>query len=175
MNRRAQFQHVFTFIMLIIIAGVVLLLGYRFISSLFTSTCEAEQLDFINTLRSDLRSYAAYGTIKTAALSAPCGAARLCFVDATAYGTPDANGIYPGGAITSANPAIRNAVASPTTPPANIFLLDDKGAATPLQLFGDKIRLAAPSAPLCVNATAGKFRVGFEGGGQTVLLTDKST
>ena len=175
-SRRAQFQHVFTFIMLIIIAGIVLLLGYKFIASLLQGTCEAEQLNFITTLKEDINTYAAYGTLKTVALSAPCNAVQMCFVDATVF-TANPDGTYSKSSISfsTKNPVIMSEVNTPSTPPNNIFLLDDKDITTPLQFFGDKIALVQPGTPLCINATAGNFRVGFAGQGLTVRLTDKSS
>jgi len=174
--RRGQFQHVFTFIMMIVIAGVVLLLGYMFISRILGTQCEAERMNLITELRKDLRSYSSYGSIHVVEFPAACGAAELCFVDAASFGKPDANGIYPGDAGASyANKAIENEAKNPSTPPSNIFLVDDKGSTAPLQLFGEKIELADRTQPLCVKAAGGSFRVGFEGKGLTVLLTDKSS
>jgi hypothetical protein len=171
-----QLQHVFTFIMMIVIAGVVLLLGYMFISRILGTQCETERMSLVTDLRKDLRSYSSYGSIHVVEFPATCGEAELCFVDATSFGKPDAGGIYPGTSIASyANKVIEHEVKSPSMPPNNIFLVDDKGVTAPLQLFGDKIALDNPAQPLCINATGGTFRVGFEGKGLTVLLTDKSS
>jgi len=175
--RRAQLQHVFAFIMLIVIASVVLLLGYRFITKLLGDQCRVETIQFTNLLEKSLKDYAAYGTRKTVALSLPCGAVRLCFVDASRY---NKNGdIYIGttnpSLFTTSNKVILDEVQHPTNPtPANIFLIQEKNETHPLQFFAEKVTLANQKAPLCIDATAGQFRIAFNGQGRTALIKDGS-
>lgn len=171
---RGQFQHVFAFLMLMLIAVVVLLLGYKFIHLILQDQCQVEEVNFKNTLEKDLHDFSAFGTVKRSAISAPCKAKEVCFVDASKYGS-ERDGIYAGSpSFTYANSHIQNEVRSPSTPPSNVFLIDDTGGTTPLQLFSKKIATKDPNMPLCVNATSGNFRIGFNGKGRTVLLTDAS-
>ena len=80
----------------------------------------------------------------------------------------------------SANPIIDNAVKDAGNTPDSVFLIYDTKTTEGLHIFNQGIRLASNGAPLntvplCVNATDGSFRVGFEGRGLTVLLTDASS
>jgi hypothetical protein len=80
--RRGQFQHVFTFLMLMIIAGIVLLLGYRFLTGILGDACEVEHVAFSEKIQDALTDYASYGSFHTPALAAPCNAQMICFIDA---------------------------------------------------------------------------------------------
>jgi hypothetical protein len=183
--RRGQFQHVFTFIMLIIIAGVVVVLGYKLISSILGSECEVAQIDFRTSIEKQIQSYSSYGTFKRSELPAPCDAFALCFIDASLFGGQKPDGSYPGtptGFSYPDNPVIESEVRSPSIPPANVFLIQEDRT-VPLQFFSDKITVAtahgttSPSMSngvLCVNATSGRFHVNFEGKGRTVVLSDGS-
>ncbi len=173
-RRRGQFQHVFTFIMLIVIAGVVLLLGYTFINSLLSQSCNVEQLKFANNLERDLKGYADYGSYHEPALPAPCHARALCFISSDAF-ERDPQGVYKDnpGATYPANGVIEAELRFPSQPaPNNIFLVFDKST-EPLQFFGEKVVVEGEKV-LCVNATSGKFRVGFTGRGRTVIVSDES-
>ncbi len=169
---RGQIQHVFVFIMLIIIAGVVLLLGYKFIGGLLGQSCDVEKLEFMNGLEKALRDYASYGTHKTAAFDAPCNALQLCMVSASAF-EKDSNGkfkkqtfAYPGNLI------IQDAVADPNPEsPTNLFLVYEKGVTEPIQLFAEKLDVAGTPKVVCVNATSGRFNLVFDGKGRTVVVT----
>ncbi len=173
--RRGQLQHVFAFIMMVLIAGAVLLLGYRFLAVIIPSACQADQLSFINSLRDDLSAYSSYGSVHHTAWSVPCKAAAVCFVDASAYGVPDASGVYPGSnSFHDQNQKIQDEVQNPSTPPANVFLVDPKGVATPLPFFADKVALEKPLQSLCINASGGAFHAELDGGGRTVLIKDAS-
>ncbi len=174
--RRGQLQHVFAFIMMVLIAGAVLLLGYRFLAAIIPSACQADQLSFINSLRDDLSAYSSYGSVHHSAWSVPCKAAAVCFVDASVYGVPSSSGVYPGNSSFNdpGHPKIEDEVHLPSTPPANVFLVDQKGVAAPLPFFADKVALKAPSRTLCINATGGAFHAELDGGGRTVLIKDAS-
>jgi len=181
--RKAQFQHVFTFIMLIMLAGVILLLGYRFISGLLGQSCQVETLKFSNTLKDDLRSYAAYGSYHEPSLPAPCDTEAVCFISADKFATAR-DGKYKDQGLSryttnnaryEGNGVILAELNHPSQPkPKNVFLLSDNGKQTePLPLFSEKIRVAGKQV-LCVPARGGRFHIGFEGRGRTVVLSDKS-
>jgi len=173
-HRRGQFQHVFTFIMLIIIAGIVLLLGYKFINGLLSQSCDVERLKFANNLEHDLKGYADYGSYHEPALPAPCHAEQLCFISKDAFKDDNGDGIYDDTSETyPANSVIEAELKYPSQPaPNNIFLVFDKST-EPLQFFAEKV-VVEDKDVLCVNATSGKFRVGFTGRGRTVIVSDKS-
>ncbi len=178
--RSGQFQHVFTFLMLVIIAGVVLILGYVFISHILHSQCQVETVRFRTTLQQQLKDYARYGTVEEAALTAPCDTTAICFLDARLF-TQQPDGSY-GAAIPAfaypSVPAIQVEAQHPSQPaPNSVFLIRQDGAAEPLGFFSDRIATSASPRQsadyvLCIDATGGRFRIGYDGKGRTVLLSD---
>ncbi len=181
--RKGQFQHVFTFIMLLMLAGVILLLGYRFISGLLGQSCQVETLKFSNTLKDDLRSYASYGSYHAPALPAPCNAEAVCFISTDKFKTAG-DGTYEDQTLSSytanneryeGNGVILAELNHPSQPkPKSVFLISEHGKRTePLPLFSEKIRVVGKDV-LCVPARGGRFHIGFAGKGRTVVLSDES-
>lgn len=177
--RKGQFQHVFTFLMLMIIAGIVLLLGYRFLSGILGNACEVEQASFVDQLKKDLKQYSSYGSFHAPAITAPCNAQMICFVDTQNFEDDNGDGIWAERALSPAyaqgtNKIIDEEVSNPSSPPHNIFLIHEDGTTRYVDFFGDKVSLAIPNKPLCINATSGKFRLGFGGKGRTVIISDET-
>ncbi|RME30832.1 hypothetical protein D6789_04465 [Candidatus Woesearchaeota archaeon] len=88
---RAQFQHIFTFLMIGVLALFILLIGWRFINGMFTDACQLQERDFLDQLDEALTNFISYGAVKTLSLPPPCDVEKLCFVDArtfTAHGNP---------------------------------------------------------------------------------------
>ncbi|MBR9693150.1 hypothetical protein GOV07_04460 [Candidatus Woesearchaeota archaeon] len=168
-SRRGQFQHVFSFILMMLIAGVVLLMGYKFISQILGQSCSVEKLDLKNALESDFKRYASYGSYHEPTYLVPCDSEMICFIDADVFGEA-ADGLYPGNSgFTYRINAIQGEVRAPT--PNNVFLVYDDHV-EPLQLFSTRISVA--NDVFCINATSGRFRLGMEGKGRTVVLTYES-
>ena len=172
-SKKAQFQHVFTFILMILISGVVLIMGYTFINQLLGQSCSVEKLDLKNVLESDLKRYASYGSYHEPDYLVPCGAERICFIDTKAFKDDNDDGVYEdndgyagdGGGYN----AIIGELKSPT--PNSVFLIYDDSV-EPLQLFST--RISVDGDVLCVNATSGRFRIGMSGQGRMVVLTHAS-
>jgi hypothetical protein len=178
--RRGQFQHVFTFLMLMIIAGIVLLLGYRFLTGILGDACEVEHVAFSEKIQDALTDYASYGSFHTPALAAPCNAQMICFIDARNFKLDE--GVYIQNTDIAYDPAptityrrtIDEEVRNPSFPtPHNIFLIQEDDTARYLDIFAEKVFLDDPTQPLCVEARSGKFRLGFEGRGRTVLISNE--
>ncbi len=160
--------------MLMVIAVVVLLLGYRFIDQVLGRGCDVERLEFQHSLERMLKRYSAYGSLQRPTLQAPCGAQLLCFVDATQIDAdPGKEGYEGNGSFSySNNPIIEAAVKSPSqSRPANIFLVSDK--ATEPVGYNEKIRLETGSI-LCVEARGRGFALEMHGQGRTVLLKGRA-
>lgn len=168
---RGQMQHVFSFIMFALVAGIILLLGYKFFFSISKDSCEADKLQFQTALSDDLKRYAKHGAIGQPEWPVPCDAEKVCFVDASVFGAPS-NGVYPGTQSSSkfndANTVILSEVKSPSTPPKNVFVIAD--GKTQDIFFAEKVALENPTTSLCVASVGGVFRVRLEGRGLTVLV-----
>lgn len=164
---KGQLQHTFTFIMLILLAGVVLLFGYRMIGGdggILSKSCAIEELKLKQQIEDYLDSYSKYGTYQQKTLLAPCDAQQLCFADVELFGEPNSNGVYEGSTFSFGDSVIAAEIQTPSTPPNNVFLVDKNGATVPLQLWSEKVKIV-PQGVLCVNATSGSFRLTFKGEG----------
>lgn len=168
---KGEVQQVFVFIMLVLVAAVVLLLGYRFIGTLFITQCDVEDLELRDMVQDHVDAYSKYGTVKSATLPAACGATQLCVIDARAFGEP-VDGIYPGDSDFSYPelPTIQAYLRVPSTPPNNVFVNGDDGLQS-IQLWLPKLILNDTVTPVhCFNATSGYFRVRYTGQGLHVVM-----
>jgi len=112
-SRRGQFEHVFTFIMMAVLAATVLFVGYFLLSTVFDQSCEIERFRFVEDLGDLVKEHKDYGSVKTAIIYAPCETERLCLIDPSRFG-PAVGGVYlpnvnpgiPPGAVPSASVAV---------------------------------------------------------------------
>jgi hypothetical protein len=154
------------------IAGVVLLLGYRFVDELLTKGCEIEKLELADALEGDIKRHSAYGSYHEPAYPVPCRAESVCFIDKEAFEDDDGDGYADGiPGFTHEYASVQSEARRPSDPPNSIFLVE-KGVARALQLYSDRVTVAGDA--LCVNETSGRFRIGMEGKGRTVVLSDAS-
>lgn len=178
---KGQMQQIFVFIMVTLMAGLVLFLGYKGISLVFSKSCDVERAKFIEEFKQGMDVSSEYGRVETRIHLAPCEAIQLCFVDGRVYGAPD-DGIYNGhGTCRSGVPfttptfgennRILDMVSTPSTTPSNVFLVMNDDHVVPFPLFEEGLRLPEPCTPLCINTTTGRFRFRTEGRGSSVRIT----
>ncbi len=150
---RGQVQQVFIYILVIIVVGLIMLMGYRAISD-FTS--QGENIKLVN-LQTDLENFAerytSYGVIKNEELTVPSGVSEICFLNNSMTGDVD-------------NLIIKQ-YASSDIEPINVFLIGEE--TTPFL----KLDLVYPSNNEleCITAQSGKFHIKFEGKGSKVLVS----
>lgn len=152
---RGQVQQVFIYILVIIVVGLIMLMGYNAMSDFIN---KGEDIKLVN-LQTDLENFAerhtSYGTVKIEELTVPSGINEICFLN------------------NSANPEnIENTIikqyASSGIEPMNVFLIGDE--TTPFL----KLDLVYPKEPVtCITAQSGKFFIKFEGQGSKVLVSEK--
>jgi hypothetical protein len=150
---RGQVQQVFIYILVIIVVGLIMLMGYRAISD-FTS--QGENIKLVN-LQTDLENFAerhtSYGVIKNEKLTAPSGISKICFL----------NNSMTGDVL---NIIIKQYV-STTIEQINVFLI---GEETIPFLKLDLIQPLNHELE-CITAQSGKFHIKFEGKGSKVLVS----
>lgn len=150
MTKQAQTQQVFIYIMVILVVGAVLLLGYKSINDVMNKSCTVDQATFKNDFTQLLERNSGYGDIYKKALGVPCDVDAICFVNKTVTN--------PETKIT--NPLILQSYQAGATD--NVFLI--KG--TTLTPLLSKDNLDVKDGFFCINNTAGKFNIMLEGIGK---------
>ena len=87
MKTKAQAQ-VFTYIAALIIAGLVVLLGYKGVTSLMEAGNKASFARMQETLKKEIHDTAlSYGSMRTIRLELPSGSTGICFINRSSCGT----------------------------------------------------------------------------------------
>jgi len=157
MNNKAQVQHVFIYILTIVVVGLIFLMGYKVIGNIIEQGCEAEHIKFTSDILRFVEQYDSYESYHTEQMSVPCEYEQLCFVDSSA--------IYDSVTITSEHALIKNSVEDGIK--KNIFLIGE--SVEPLG-FNEKVSLDNETKDMCFNATAGYFNIAFRGDGESTLI-----
>ncbi len=79
--KKGQLQHVFIYLMAILVMGVLVILGYRFISVLMDQQCDISDSSFERTLEDHLESSTRYGAVTQVGIDAPCDYDMICLAD----------------------------------------------------------------------------------------------
>jgi hypothetical protein len=158
MRRKAQIQHVFIYILTIVVVGLILLMGYKVIGNTIKQGCEVEHIKFTSQILTLIEKYDAYGSYHTEQLAVPCDYEEICFVDATILGSNTFN---------SNNALINNSVTAGVH--KNIFLV---GKTTEPLGFNQKIVLINKNEPLCFKVISKQFRIAFRGDGENTQIEE---
>lgn len=81
MNSKGEVQQVFIYMMVIIVVGAVILIGYTAIDGIMDKGCSVERAKFISRLQNNLDKNTAYGNTQYVRLIPPCDYEKLCFID----------------------------------------------------------------------------------------------
>jgi hypothetical protein len=137
--RKGEVQQVFIYLMVIIIAGAVLLLGYSSISNIMDKGCDVEKNNFVSSLKREFTRNERVGSSSMVELIVPCSYEAICFVSENA------------GEEDTSDPVIVDNINAGTG--VNVFLRE--GSSTePLLSMGN---LETDEEVLCVTASAGRF------------------
>lgn len=79
--KKAQVQQVFTYILVILVVGTILLLGLRAILNIMNKSCEVEEASFRKDLDRLLSRYSSYGNMGYEELRVPCDYEEICFIN----------------------------------------------------------------------------------------------
>ena len=84
--KKGQTQQVFIYMMVILVVGALLLIGFRSINSVLDRGCEVEYATFVDRLRGDLSANSRFGNRAVLEYNLPCNYEEICF--ATGTGAP---------------------------------------------------------------------------------------
>ncbi|MFT4261175.1 MAG: hypothetical protein ACMXX9_01960 [Candidatus Woesearchaeota archaeon] len=144
MTKKAQTQQVFIYIMVIIVVGAMLIIGFRSVSNIMGQGCQVEYERFKTQLGSDIERNTRFGFVQEINLRAPCNYDQICF-----GGPPGEN----------PDPVID---ASMTAEAENVFLRQGRF----MEPLFQNPSIERPPEQLCINSTAGRFVFRLEGIGQ---------
>lgn len=154
---KGQVQHVFIYLLTIIVVGLILLLGYKSIGGLMGQGCDVERATFASDLESKIESFSDYGDIHKKSLSTPCSFTTLCFANTSAI-DENKHILFPN------NPIIEDSVWNGIED--NIFLVNDDVT----EPVGFVSQISLSEDVLCIQSRGGKFYLRFEGLGKKTRI-----
>lgn len=162
--KRAQVSQVFTYIVAILIIGLLVVFGFKGIGWILNTQCANQRLVFEKDLLEFIDEYSEYGSVHEENIKVPCNIREVCFVNLSFCAS---EGAVPGLYLNSGDPVIEDATFQCT---ANIFI---KGKFTETlsspAKFSNKINLN--TGPLqCFEVKGGKLDLVFSGLGRTTLI-----
>jgi hypothetical protein len=160
--KKAQISQVFTYLVIILVIGVIAIMGFKGIAWILKTQCEHQRVLFEKNLLDFIDEYSDYGSVNEETLSAPCDITKVCFVDSTYY-----EPIAPRLDITQLgnDPVIKSAADDQTT---NIFF---KAKFTEPIGLSKKLVLKQGDSPFkCFEAKSGKFKFVFTGLGKKTQI-----
>ncbi len=166
MKRKAQINHVFMFLIAIMIIGAIALIGMRSINGIMKDKCTADIIIFKNEITEKIASNNDYGSVNYEKISAPCKYYTLCLVDAQTIKNPLLlTGMgYPGEQI------IRDSVKDGVE--KNIFLIG-KDEVRSIG-YVKQLKLSDPSNVTCIRKKAGVFNLLLKGQGRLTEVSEKT-
>lgn len=81
-SKKAEIHQVFIYLMVIIVVGTLMLVGYKAISGLLVKSCDVQLTDFKTQLRNSLSRNSNYGVSEVKAFRVPCDYEEICFINA---------------------------------------------------------------------------------------------
>ena len=81
--KKAEVQQVFTYIIVLLVVGAVLLLGVRSIINIFNKACDVDEAAFKQDIERIIRDSSRIGNLRYETLSVPCEYDKLCFITST--------------------------------------------------------------------------------------------
>lgn len=169
LKSKAQISQVFTYLVIILVIGVIVVFGYKGIISILDVDCEKQRLAFENSLLGFIDEYSDKGSVHEESLKAPCDIEEVCFLDSNYC--PRSSSEITSLDITDAE--VDSVIKSSADDcVANIFL---KGEFTEVLKSSDgfleKIVLKKGDFPFeCFKARGGEFKFLFKGFGRKTQI-----
>jgi hypothetical protein len=153
---------VFIYMMAAIIIGGIVLVGYKAITKILVTGCEAEKANFRADMENMIEKYTSYGSINKKAIKAPCEYDTICFIDYRHIGTdPDF--------VCDNNRLIYDSVKNNAS--QNIFVVSNKRTIpigyTELITLNSSDELGC----LCINQRSKNFYITFNGKGSSTEIS----
>ncbi|MBN2459265.1 hypothetical protein JXB28_03185 [Candidatus Woesearchaeota archaeon] len=89
--RKAQISQVFTYLMAILVVGLIVFVGYKGVAWILNTNCEHGKAAFQKELFQLIDDYSDRGSTRVEMLSAPCDVTKVCFADLSHCENPEQN------------------------------------------------------------------------------------
>jgi hypothetical protein len=160
--RKAQMSQVFTYLVIILVVGVIAIFGYKGIAGILKTQCDHQRVLFEKNLVDFIDEYSDYGSVNEETLNAPCDITAVCFVDSSYY---ESISLQFDPALADNDPVVASAVKDKTT---NIFI---KAKFTePIGLSKKLVLKPEDGSFKCFEAKSGKFKFVFRGLGRKTQI-----
>ncbi len=159
--KRGQAQHVFIYILTIVIVGLIILFGYKAIANLLEVGDTAQKVRFQKDFQNAVAQGRSYGRATMHAFAVSDEYTHICMIDQDAIGQA---GSLAGSNVRN-HPLIIDSVES--SAPENAFLVKKDGTIEPYLVE----TLEVARGGLCVPVALGKARMRFEGLGNLVKVS----
>ena len=169
MNKQAQMNQVFIYLMVIIVVGAIALLGTKFIGNIFEDKCTVDLITFKDKLSETIALNNDYGSINEESLTLPCSYTTLVLIDTQVledYGIRQTFLSNLNEDFFVINQSVKGQVQT------NAFLLDDKGETIEAGYI-EQLELETPQKPLIITSRNARFWLHLEGQGRTTLVSEK--
>jgi hypothetical protein len=160
--------------MVLIVAGLVIIIGYKAINNFLGKGCETGQITFENQLEGYITDHSTYGSVKKEQLAVPCSYDKLCFADAQ---TVLNNSDEPTDNDITVNMQPDNSFDYKLVKSSvedgimeNIFLVNSK-IVEPIGFMEEIMVNHSTKNVVCINATSGFFSILFEGTGKQAKIS----
>ena len=165
MNTKAQISQVFTYVIIILVVGLIVIFGYKGIQSIMSTNCEQQRISFETNLFGYIEEYVDKGSVHEESLRAPCDARMICFLDSNYC--PRAGSERPTLSLADNLNGDNVVKSNADNCTANIFVKSD--FTKPLA-YSKKVSLEG-DAFQCFRAKDGRFDLLFKGLGRKTLIT----
>ena len=164
--KQAQINHIFSFLIAILLIGALALLGLKSLNGIMHDKCVADTVVFKDHIAQVINNNNDYGSVNYERLSTPCKYAILCLVDASKiqnHQNLGTNNHFPGELI------IKDSVKDGVE--ANVFLIK-KDEVNPIT-YVKNLELKDPTNATCFRLRGGAYNLLLEGQGRTTLVSEK--
>lgn len=169
-EHKGQINQVFTFIMALLVMGLIVLIASKSIFGINKDKCEIDLISFNEKLKEGIIGNNDFGSVTQLSLRVPCSYQKLCVLDSRAV-----QNNYDNSQLLSSirddksnfDFIIYNSIKNNIN--NNIFL--SNGDKTVQVGFVKQLQLADPNAMLCFEVTGGAFNIKTKGQGRFTQLS----
>ena len=164
--KKAQTQQVFIYIMIVVVVGALLLIGFRSINNILDRTCDVEKGRFVTAVQSDLERNTRFGFVQITNQRTPCSYEFICFANTVNNNNLEVVPIdsqLPSGIQTLIHAEVE------ANTGRNVFLVDTGGLLEPIISYEN----LADNTAICFESRNGRFEFLLEGvGGGKVKVSE---
>jgi hypothetical protein len=164
MRKKAQANHIFMYIVAVLVLGLIVLVGYMAVSKIVPQMCETSKVTFEKNLHQMIKENRDFGTVKNDRFSLPCSYQGVCFIDAQKTDL-----IVPADSP-SYEQELKDYVGVGAA--VNVFYVNEKGQLEELAIYQqEKAPVELADDYICFTPETGILDVTFRGKGKTVSIS----